>query len=1010
MLGVIIVNQFCAASQRDFFVNRLRYLNSCLLGLSLSAGLFVANLGAQTTLQAPTFGTVINLGYTPSDIVLDESRSQLYLVNSNGNRVDVVSTASNKLVRSILVGTTPLAAAMSPDNSTLYVTNAGVSTVSIIDLPNMAVVQTISLPAKPQGVEVGGDGRALVSTIGSAANSLLILDKSQASGQQLIPVLSPPAASTPNQIGSSGVTRPTLAWNSKLTRTPDGNFIIGLTMPSTTVTYLFVYEVASGTILRSRIVTGQSTVLSVSPDGSRFMAGFTLYDVATLGVIAQANNANAPFTISNPFNVQTNVGGSVFSPDGTKIYSAFNNALSGTPTPPPQSSTLFVNDSTNLAIQLGIRLPENILARMVMTADGTKAWSLSQSGVTYLPISTVYSSPILQPQTTSVFLSQNPCNPGIVSGTLQVMNAGKGKLTFGINTPSTAALTYSMNTGVTPATVTFYMDSGRNGETRQPGTNLITGAGTITGNPIDVTLYSAEAINISPNIRVYMNYRQSDQRGITYPVIQTPNANTAVPLTGTAGGNEGLWDIVLDPSRNLVYVSNSGYNRVEVFDTVKRAFLNPIPVGQFPHQMAISSDNNTLYVGNIGGESISIVDLTQRAVTGTVQFPAIPRQGGGTTAVPSGPRAMAYGLSGLQFLLSAGTAGTASQWEVVNNAAQVRQPDTVTVTAANTFVLPGPYQMMMGSADAKTILTIDGTGSGYVYTALGDTYINKVTGIIPTPITGFYTPLGVAPDGSYFTIGHYVYNNSLTELFDVGTARNTVATFPIDANNYVRLSTPVKASITAVPADDPRPILDLINFNSGAIKQLAVAAENPRFTLLGTTRYNVSPRQMVVDSSGTAYIITVSGLTVIPLTYNGAPTPAVTAGSKGIVNATDGSQNIKAGSFVNINGSNLASTAAASTVPTPTVLGGSCVTFNDIALPLLKTAANQIVAQVPANIVSGTNVVVVHSLDTAQYSNPVTITVQAGTATTGGDGGGGDPATTGTTDGTGDGSGDGTPQ
>ncbi len=168
------------------------------------------------------------------------------------------------------------------------------------------------------------------------------------------------------------------------------------------------------------------------------MAGFTLYDTATLGVIAQANNANAPWTIANPFNVQTNVGGSVFTPDGTKIYSAFNNALTGTPTPPPQSSTLFINDSRNLAIQLGIRLPENILARMVMTADGTKAWSLSASGVTYLPLSTMNNNPILQLQTTVVFLTQDPCNPGLVTGQLQVLNGGTGKLTFGVNIPTTS--------------------------------------------------------------------------------------------------------------------------------------------------------------------------------------------------------------------------------------------------------------------------------------------------------------------------------------------------------------------------------------------------------------------------------------------------------------------------------------------------------------------------------------------------------------------------------------------
>ena len=395
-----------AASQRDISVKMNRHLSS-FIGLTLVLGSLTASLYAQTTQQASTFGQIINLGYTPSDVVLDESRSVLYLVNTNSNRIDVISTSTQKLVRSILVGTTPLAAAMSTDNTTLYVTNSGVSTVSIIDLTKNAVSQTVALPAKPQGVAVGGDGRALVSTL-STATSLLVLDKTQAAGQQLITVQTPPTASTPTQIGSSSVTRPTLAWNSKLTRTPDGQFIIGLTTPSTTTTYLFVFEVASGTIIRSRTVTGQSTVLSVSPDGSRVMAGFTMYDTATLAVIAQANNANAPWTVANPFNVQTNVGGSVFTPDGTKVYSAFNNALTGTPTPPPQSSTLFVSDSTNLAIQLGIRLPENILARMVMTADGTNAWSLSQSGVTYLPLSTLYNSPIIQLSSTAVFLTQDP--------------------------------------------------------------------------------------------------------------------------------------------------------------------------------------------------------------------------------------------------------------------------------------------------------------------------------------------------------------------------------------------------------------------------------------------------------------------------------------------------------------------------------------------------------------------------------------------------------------------------
>jgi hypothetical protein len=290
--------------------------------------------------------------------------------------------------------------------------------------------------------------------------------------------------------------------------------------------------------------------------------------------------------------------------------------------------------------------------------------------------------------------------------------------------------------------------------------------------------------------------------------------------------------------------------------------------------------------------------------------------------------------------------------------------------------------MMLGSSDASTILTFDGTGSGYVYSSLNDSYVTKVSGIISTPITGYYVPLGVAPDGSYFTIGHQVFNNSLTELYDVGTARNTVATFPMTDTTYIRMSTPVRATITATPADDPRPLIDLINFQTGAVQQLAVAAENPRFTVLGTTRYNVSPRSMVVDSNYVAYILTLSGLTVIPLTPNGVSTPAVMSGNLGVVNASSGTPAIQLGSFININGNALASTATASTTPPPTVLGGSCVTFNDVPLQLLSTSANRIVAQVPTNIVTGTNVVVVHSLDNAQSSTPVMVSVQAASTTT----------------------------
>jgi hypothetical protein len=156
---------------------------------------------------------------------------------------------------------------------------------------------------------------------------------------------------------------------------------------------------------------------------------------------------------------------------------------------------------------------------------------------------------------------------------------------------------------------------------------------------------------------------------------------------------------------------------------------------------------------------------------------------------------------------------------------------------------------------------------------------------------------------------------------------------------------------------------------------VGVTAENPIAEVFGTTRFNTTARQMVVDATGsTAYAITLSGLSVIPLA---AATTSTVPAISSVVNASNGSSGLQPGSFVTINGSNLASTAAASTIPPPTVLGGSCVTMGEMAIPLISTSSGQIQAQVPANLPTGTQVVEVRSLGMAQDSAPVTVTVKA---------------------------------
>ncbi len=954
----------------------------------LAAALITAapvRLTAQTT--SATFGKVITLGGTPSDAVLDEARGRLYLVNNGGNRVDILSTATNAVTGNISVAAGPLAAAMSMDGAFLYVTSGTSSTLSVIDLSSNTVVLSVAIPT-PQGVAVGADGRALISTL-NAASPLLIFDRTQATTNQLTAVLTPPPPSTPTPLPAQTLARPTTTFLSKLARTPDGQYIVGLTNPTATSTYMFVYEVSSGSILRSRTVTGQSTVLAVSPDGSRFMAGFTLYDVGTLSVLGQMSNANAPFSFAAAFNTAANIGGSAFSPDGTTLYGAFNVAATSNPPAPSNSSTLLLSDPNNLGIRLGIRLPESIVAKVVITADGSNAWSLSQSGLIYLPLSTLYSYPIIAPDSTQVFLTQNPCNPGLAQATLKINNLGAGKLTYAVTTVS-SALTTSVSSGVAPSTIQFTMEPGRLNVVRQAGTNLVTGAVTISGQPLDVSLSAPLAINLPPLIRVYMNYRNADQRGQIFPLPTIPNNSPTVAQTGTAnliGGDQGLQDIALDQARNRVYISNAGYNRVEVFDTVNQRFLAPILVGQLPGQMALSTDGNTLYVANTGAELIDIVDLTIGKDVGHVGFPPIPRQAGGTTAALLFPQTLAVGLYGLEFVMSNG-----GQWKVVGGTAIPRPVDTVTQQANGSSLLSvaGNTRInMLSSPDNRYIVTLAGNGNSYLYDAASDAYVSSAL-LFPAPIQGFFGPLGAGPAQSYVTLGGLFTNGSLTVLG--GTAnpnvvsasqpsqRNVVATAPFDANSFIRLTTPVRANITATATSDPRPVLERVNVTNGAATVLAVAPENPRFTVFGATRFNIQPRSMVVDANNVAYIVTLSGLSVVPLTPGGTSKPVINP-ARGIVNANDGSGTVRVGGFINVNGSNLATAATAATLPTPTVLGGSCVTFNDVALPLLQTGSGQIVAQIPTTVSQGTNIVQVRSIGTGQQSDPVQVTVQPPTGT-----------------------------
>lgn len=985
------------------------------------------------TSQAATFGTAVPMTGGATDLVLDEARSRLYLVVSSQNRIDVYSTAQKRFLSSIPVGAQPLSAALSRSGKYLYVTAYQSSTLEIVDLDSATVFKRLSLPAAPEGVAVGGDERVLISTVGSGtgnSENRLLLYNPNLSGEEALRAVAVtlPAPTTPQTPAPSS--RVYMSTRSNLTSSPDGRWIIGLNNPSTSTRQMFVFEVASGSVLRSRTLSSVSNVLSVSPNGEKFMAGLSLFETATLAIVAQQNTANSmyPFASNANFNTQQNQGGSVFAPDGSVVYSAFNITPVQNPTASANVTQLMLSDPDNLLIRMGLQLPENLTGNMVIDSSGATIYALSQSGFMVIPISTMYDSPIAVLDNPAVLLAYDQCGVTSNKRTVEVAvrNAGKGRMTataqvytasgvtftfpiggqqgggatapiggggpgggagggapggeFPITLPTTPGgagggqivippeatptdrqtLTQAQQTGVSsnaPTVTTRRTDT----ETIFAFTFNANAARSLgTETPTDFLVQSSEAINIPFRVRAFQNYRNAEASG---------DVRTAAVSVSTA---EGLADIVSDSVRQRVYIANSGMNRVEVFDTRTNQFLPSIKVGQLPRSLAITPNGRFLYVANSGGESISIIDLDQGEVTGKVKFPPVSYNASFALTTPS---VIVATLAGPQIIMSDG-----SLWKVVDNEALPRKNSSVLGTS--TIQTP---RAMVATPGGEYAMLLGGSGTAYLYDATADDFVLSQS-VVASPIQGYYGPVAAGPRGQYFVVNGTVLNAALTPVnaATTTTSRPVAAVAAVSANLVARFSQPVRTSANATVQDTPT--VDLVDVSTGMPRGSAAVLEGPLSSQVGTQRVNVNGRTMAVDSTGaTAYILTTSGLSIVslPTTQQSQPTAPGQAGANmiqvsqnGVVNAVSYQKTIAPGGAVSIFGQNLASAATASSVPLPTVLGGVCVTLDNVALPLFMTSSGQINVQIPPSTKTGTHTLVVRSPERHTSGSQVSITVQ----------------------------------
>jgi uncharacterized protein (TIGR03437 family) len=510
-----------------------------------------ALLAALVPIAAPaygaTFGTVVPIGGHAADVALDEARGVLYVANFGASRVDVVSLATLAPANAINVAPYPGSLALSPNGQFLLIAHFGnfqppnspANALTLIDMSSGGL-QTFSLGDPPLGVAFGADGRALVVT----TTQFLLFDPVT----QALQVVGTIAGVTATTLPVPPATFPPQIVAASVAVSGDGDSIFGLTD-----TIRFRYDVLTKAVTSVGYTSDPPQgprVVSVSRDGSYFTAGYGLYD----------RSGRLLSQFANPSG-QLNVGSHAIDSLAGLIYAQIPMAGAATAAP-----VLMVVDADNLTLRDQLQLPENLAGKSVLNAARDTMYSVSDSGVTVLPVGSLSLAHQLVASREDVIFLGNYCSPQATTQDIVISDPGGGATDFALST-ATPGIQISPAAGTTPTTVHITVDP--KSFAGQTGTVAAT-----------LQLTSQSAVNLPSAIRVLVNNQPPAARGM---IVDVP---------GT------LVDILADPRRNRFYVLRQDQNQVLVFDGASFQQIATLRTGNTPTQMAITFDQTSLLVGH----------------------------------------------------------------------------------------------------------------------------------------------------------------------------------------------------------------------------------------------------------------------------------------------------------------------------------------------------------------------------------------------------------------------------
>lgn len=881
----------------------------------LVSAMVLGCLGLAVECQGGTFGSVVPVQGTVSDIALDESRGAVYAANFSAYRVEVIDIGSRTIKSFFSVNRPPSSVALSLNGRYLVIgeyekpldnptgTFDGTGGLTIIDLVNRST-RHFDLDSPVLTVAFGFDGQALVvmrksvQRIDPASGFAVVVDVPPLASRDLPVEL----AKVPTQIiqAASGVS------GDKKTI-----LVLAATGPdptaSSNASALLTYDVATNKLISEGFVTtppeGPRTI-SVDQTAANFVFGWGL-----LHRIMGDNYLWAQFpAATGAFHIGTHAWDTARNVIYAQVPADSDTGL----------SVLHIVDTDNLTVRQRLQLPENLSGKSVMSSDMSTMYSASVSGLTILPVGQLPSTPQVAAVQEDLLFAADACNRLVLTQTLDILALGNTPTDFTLSLPKgVTGVTLSATSGVTPARVQVTIDPAAFQGAK--GTTAIT-----------LTVGSSAAVNLPPTVRILVNTRDFDQRGT---ILNVPGK---------------LVDILADPGRSRLYILRQDKNQVQVWDMATLRQIATLRTGNTPTQMAMTANIQYLIVGNDNSQIANVFDLNSLQASDPILF-------------PFGHYPRSIGISSEMFGLvrNAGTPvcdqpPPPAILDQIDFAKRIAfTPCTLggRVDSIYKNVLPTPDGVMTPSPNRATLLLALGDGNVIEYDSVAGTWVAS-----RADAKGLVGPYA-AFDDKTFLAGANLMDSALviTSTFDDATGSTvsghgtfgawgirTVATTANAAGVIQRWDTGSHAIVSSTPmAEAPLTKSFMLYPPIGQIGE----------SVLSFTRsIAVSPDQR------TLYAATISGLTIFGPAFDAAPQPPVVTS---VTNPADSTKNIATGGAITITGVGLAtSTVSAPVYPLPETLGEACVTVNNIALPLFQVSPTQTVAQLPFSVVGSASLTV----------------------------------------------------